>query len=183
MGDRLFAEYQVINIQKDHNGKTPNHVIVGNYKYTNVRIAQPTITFVILQISRTPTKWFFQSMMTRLSGQADQSRRFIYLVDTSFTIFPFLETSQVGWWFPLISRCWPSWKGLSSTSGTRPSGCLARRGARARAGWSALSTWTARGSGAASAAGATAWTSWRSSAGPATSPTAFTSAWRATTAT
>ena len=47
MGDRLFAEYQIINIQKDQDGKTPKHVIVGNYKYTNVGNAQPTIVFVL----------------------------------------------------------------------------------------------------------------------------------------
>lgn len=58
MGDRLFAEYQIINIQKDQNGKTPEHVIVGNYKYTNVGQTQPKILLVskYLKFSRTPPK-------------------------------------------------------------------------------------------------------------------------------
>ena len=47
MGDRLFAEYQIINIQKDQNGKTPKHVIVGNYKYTNVGHIHPVIVLVL----------------------------------------------------------------------------------------------------------------------------------------
>ena len=38
MGDRLFAEYQVINIQRQEEADTePQHVTVGNYSYTNVR--------------------------------------------------------------------------------------------------------------------------------------------------
>ena len=52
MGDRLFAEYQIINIQKDQNGKTPEHVIVGNYKYTNVGHAQPEILLASYSKSR-----------------------------------------------------------------------------------------------------------------------------------
>ena len=47
MGDRLFAEYQIINIQKDQNGKTLKHVIVGNYKYTNVGHIHPAIVPVL----------------------------------------------------------------------------------------------------------------------------------------
>ena len=65
MGDRLFAEYQVINIQKDQGGRSPKHVTVGNYKYTNVRILSCIFGCCkVLSFFRTPPKWFFQSMMT-----------------------------------------------------------------------------------------------------------------------
>ena len=46
MGDRLFAEYKIINIQREGGGQAEGeveHVIVGNYSYTNVG----TIIFVI----------------------------------------------------------------------------------------------------------------------------------------
>ena len=45
MGDRLFAEYKIINIQREGGGQEGEveHVIVGNYSYTNVG----TIIFVI----------------------------------------------------------------------------------------------------------------------------------------
>ena len=45
MGDRLFAEYKIINIQREGGGPEGEveHVIVGNYSYTNVG----TIIYVI----------------------------------------------------------------------------------------------------------------------------------------
>ena len=44
MGDRLFAEYKIINIQREGGGEgEAKHVIVGNYSYTNVG----TIIFLI----------------------------------------------------------------------------------------------------------------------------------------
>ena len=36
MGDRLFAEYRVINIQRDQETQEAKHVQVGNYSYINV---------------------------------------------------------------------------------------------------------------------------------------------------
>ena len=37
MGDRLFAEYKVVNIQRGTRGADPEHVVVGNYSFSNVR--------------------------------------------------------------------------------------------------------------------------------------------------
>ena len=37
MGDRLFAEYKVVNIQKTKKENEPQKVVVGNYSYSNVR--------------------------------------------------------------------------------------------------------------------------------------------------
>ena len=31
MGDRLFAEYKVVNIQRGNRGAEPEQVVVGNY--------------------------------------------------------------------------------------------------------------------------------------------------------
>ena len=46
MGDRLFAEYQVINIQRQEEADTePQHVTVGNYSYTNVRTQHDYILY------------------------------------------------------------------------------------------------------------------------------------------
>eukprot|EP00090_Calanus_glacialis_P018797 TRINITY_DN29121_c0_g1_i1.p1 TRINITY_DN29121_c0_g1~~TRINITY_DN29121_c0_g1_i1.p1 ORF type:complete len:1142 (-),score=246.94 TRINITY_DN29121_c0_g1_i1:120-3545(-) len=36
MGDRLFAEYKVVNIQRGTRGADPEHVVVGNYSFSNV---------------------------------------------------------------------------------------------------------------------------------------------------
>ncbi|XP_059080362.1 glutamate [NMDA] receptor subunit 1-like isoform X1 [Tigriopus californicus] len=36
MGDRLFAEYKVINVQADHRNNFPKGVKVGNYKYSEM---------------------------------------------------------------------------------------------------------------------------------------------------
>ena len=47
MGDRLFAEYQVVNIQRQEEADTePQHVTVGNYSYTNVRTQHHSIYIV-----------------------------------------------------------------------------------------------------------------------------------------
>ena len=37
MGDRLFAEYKVVNIQRGTRGGAPEQVVVGNYSFFNVR--------------------------------------------------------------------------------------------------------------------------------------------------
>ena len=48
MGDRLFAEYQVVNIQRQEEADTePQHVTVGNYSYTNVRTQHDSILFIL----------------------------------------------------------------------------------------------------------------------------------------
>ena len=36
MGDRIYAEYQVVNVQTDYRSKSPKKAVVGNYKYSNV---------------------------------------------------------------------------------------------------------------------------------------------------
>ena len=35
MGDRLFAEYKVVNIQRGTRGGDPEQVVVGNYSFCN----------------------------------------------------------------------------------------------------------------------------------------------------
>jgi len=36
MGDRIYAEYQVINVQEDPRSKKARRAIVGNYQYSKV---------------------------------------------------------------------------------------------------------------------------------------------------
>ena len=40
MGDRLFAEYKVVNIQRGNRGAEPEQVVVGNYSFSNVSISK-----------------------------------------------------------------------------------------------------------------------------------------------
>ncbi len=36
MGDRIYAEYEVVNVQKDSKANYNTKVVVGSYKYSNV---------------------------------------------------------------------------------------------------------------------------------------------------
>ncbi len=36
MGDRIYAEYQVINVQEDYRNKVTRRAIVGNYQFSKV---------------------------------------------------------------------------------------------------------------------------------------------------
>ena len=38
MGDRIFAEYEVYNVQNDPKNNFANGDVVGNYKYSKVRV-------------------------------------------------------------------------------------------------------------------------------------------------
>jgi ionotropic glutamate receptor NMDA 1 len=40
MGDRIYAEYQVVNVQKDRQTNFDHKVNVGSYKYSNVSIVR-----------------------------------------------------------------------------------------------------------------------------------------------
>ena len=37
MGDRIYAEYQIFNVQNDPRNNFARGVVVGNYKYSKVR--------------------------------------------------------------------------------------------------------------------------------------------------
>ena len=46
-GDRIYAEYQVVNVQQtEYGSKAPNRAVVGHYKYSNVSMSFICIVFL-----------------------------------------------------------------------------------------------------------------------------------------